>query len=145
MSMAPVRASCIASTGPELKATQPPAASSCESSVAAPVGSGTENVARKKSASAVKRRRPKKLVRKLVLIRWNDAWVHGAWDDESESTKRAQPIIVHTVGWVISDAPDGLLVAAQIAGIDQLANQSFIPRGMIRDVTTLKRGELTSE
>lgn len=71
--------------------------------------------------------------------------MHGAWDDESLSAPRAKAIIVHTVGWLIADTPDGLLVAAQIAGLDQLANQSFIPRGMIRDVTTLKRGELTSE
>lgn len=71
--------------------------------------------------------------------------MHGAWDDEGQSAKRAEAIIVHTVGWVIKDSEEGLLVAAQIAGADQLANQSFIPRGMIRDVTTLKRGELTSE
>jgi hypothetical protein len=83
--------------------------------------------------------------RNLVLVRWGDAWVHGAWDDESNSAGKATPVIVHTVGWVISDTPDGILVAAQIAGIDQLANQSFIPRGMIHDVTTIKRGELTSE
>lgn len=71
--------------------------------------------------------------------------MHGAWDDESNSAGKATPVIVHTVGWVISDTPDGILVAAQIAGLDQLANQSFIPRGMIVDITTLKRGELTSE
>jgi hypothetical protein len=100
-----------------------------------------------KSASAAKRSRKavRKHVRKLILVRWGDAWVHGAWDDETPSTKKAKPVIVHTVGWLIKQDKTGVLVAAQIADGAQLANQSFIPKGMIKDITVLSRGNLVRE
>lgn len=83
--------------------------------------------------------------RQLVVIEWGDAWVHGPWDDHESSKAKAKPVIVYTVGWMIKKDAKGVLVAAQIAGDTQFANQSFIPRGMIRSVTVLKRGALEHE
>lgn len=91
------------------------------------------------------KKKPRKRTRQLVVIEWGDAWVHGPWDDKDSSAAKARPVVVYTVGWMMKKDKTGVLVAAQIAGDNQFANQSFIPRGMIRSVTVIKRGELEHE
>lgn len=86
--------------------------------------------------------RKKKLTRQLVMVEWGDAWVHGAWDDEASSKSKAKPVTVFTVGWLLRKDSKGVLVAAQIADGTQLANQSFIPKGMIRSIRVLRQGTL---
>ena len=76
------------------------------------------------------------------MIEWGDAWVHSHWDDEDASKNKARPVSVFTVGWLLKKDSKGVLVAAQIADGSQIANQSFIPRGMIRSIKVLKQGEL---
>lgn len=93
----------------------------------------------------MKKKTTRKRKRQLVVIEWGDAWVHGPWDDKASADAKARPVIVYTVGWMMKKDRTGVLVAAQIAGSDQFANQSFIPRGMIRSVTVIKRGELEHE
>lgn len=84
----------------------------------------------------------KPVVRQLVLVEWGDAWVHSVWDDETSSKTKARPVSVFTVGWLLKKDRRGVLVAAQIADGSQIANQSFIPRGMIKSMRVLKQGTL---
>ena len=73
---------------------------------------------------------------RLVLVEWDDAWSDNGWASEIDPT--ACP--VSTVGWVVIETEEGILLA-QTLSKDNVGSMWFIPNGMINSVTYLKEGD----
>lgn len=73
-----------------------------------------------------------KLKNKLVLVKWHDAVVEGAWQKVEEMTGLST---CWTTGWLVRDAEDHIGIAATISSSDSKpggldANQYIsIPKG----------------
>lgn len=77
---------------------------------------------------------------RLVLVEWLDAYTHDSGWKSGKMLRKAAPVLVRTVGWVVKDDPDFITVAASHVPIDDhYDGDVVIPRGMIRgDVKDLK-------
>ncbi len=88
--------------------------------------------------------KPKEL--RLVMVRWGDAWSLGSWQDISYPKDTTKPALIHSVGWLVNENKEGVFLSARIdADNDNIGNCSFIPRGMIKDVTQLRQGRLVKK
>lgn len=79
----------------------------------------------------------------LVIVEWNDAWTDGAEPVlASEAHIEHRPKVIVTLGWLLKDDDTGVQIASEHYKDDSTyRGRTFIPRGMIRDVTpfTLSR------
>lgn len=77
--------------------------------------------------------------RRLVLIKWNDAW--GDQDNFASSHSIAmshRPMSVETLGWLIHEDETGLSVVNERSveeGNDVYRGRTFVPRAMVHSVT----------
>ena len=79
-----------------------------------------------------------KVAHPLVLVEWEDAHVRDSdtWVEDQPNTWA--PFIVQTVGFVLYDGPEGvMLVESKAPGMTGQRVQ--LPRGMIRSVTVLRK------
>ena len=77
----------------------------------------------------------------LVIVRWIDIASHdGAWMDYSDAVTM-KPIQVETVGWVIKENPEYIVVAASISPDKEesvTGSINAIPRGCISFIKDLE-------
>lgn len=60
----------------------------------------------------------------------------GPWVDSS--TNEYKPYLVHQVGFLVKDVPEGIIITQAVApGIQAVPDQ--IPRGMIREIKYLRK------
>lgn len=75
----------------------------------------------------------------LVLVEWEDA----SDDDDTWLRRTAVPdpdIVVHRqVGWLLEATKTHVLLTSTISD-KLLSSRTRIPRGMVRSITTLKKG-----
>jgi hypothetical protein len=76
----------------------------------------------------------------LVEVVWNDAWAdHDNFSTIHGITQSHDPLVVHTLGWLLVDDEKGLSVANERSseddGKDTYRGRTFIPRAMIKSVT----------
>lgn len=76
---------------------------------------------------------------RLVVVEWDDAWSGGNWTSPGEAIESHKPERCWTVGKVVIENDEGIMLA-QTFGVGDLGNLWFIPNGMIRSVTSLKKG-----
>jgi len=74
---------------------------------------------------------------KLVLITWNDAWSpRGTWYRQPDE-EDCEPLICHSVGWIMRENKSGVFLASSYAHSDyntpagDVSNTIFIPKGCI--------------
>lgn len=80
---------------------------------------------------------------RFVIVKWLDAQTDLGWKDPDEG-KTPNPM-VFSVGWMIEETKDAIVLAADI-GPDMSTNRRLeIPRGMLRgmdDLTTKRRASV---
>lgn len=75
----------------------------------------------------------------LVIVTWHDAWADQ--DNFASAHGMAQthePMVVHTLGWIVHDDDKGLSVVNEMSNEDGKAiyrGRTFIPRAMVQKVT----------
>jgi len=77
----------------------------------------------------------------IVLVIWGDA--HAEIEDHSHSTLATyDSLITHTVGFLVSESTEGVMLTTTEYQDEELADQAgdyhYIPRGMIIDLRVLK-------
>ena len=74
---------------------------------------------------------------KLALIEWEDARCLDAeqWCTERDHSYR--PLIVKSVGFVLSESKEGYVITAALSS-ECIGPRDQIPRGMVRKITYLK-------
>ena len=77
----------------------------------------------------------------LVLVKWVDIQSHdGPWVDMEEASEYA-PVVVETVGWIITDAEDYITLVSTLSDDNTFTGSvCSIPKGCIKSTTPL-RGE----
>lgn len=85
----------------------------------------------------------KKKKYKQVSVKWLDAWSEDDWlDVEDLKNKSTENYIVHTLGYLIHETKECIVVSQQIEEIGSMASMTmFIPRGMILEIRTIKGPE----
>lgn len=76
----------------------------------------------------------------LVAVVWEDAHSSAAWMEASEV--KLEPCIATTVGFLIMEDDDRILVADSLVDMEQMhtiSGVTTIPRGMVRSITTIKK------
>ena len=76
----------------------------------------------------------------LVLVRWADIQSHdGAWVDMEEIPEYT-PVVVETVGWIITNAPDYITLVSSLSDDKTFTGSvCLIPRGCIEATIELHR------
>lgn len=76
----------------------------------------------------------------LALIEWEDATLRdlGTWVDNEPMAYEAKLFL--QVGFVLHDDAEGVIITSAWSP-DKIAPRDQIPRGMIRKMTYLKRGQ----
>jgi hypothetical protein len=85
---------------------------------------------------------PPKLVRPpIVLVVWEDATEldSTAWVHETKHEYKASEAVIHSIGFLLDDAPGGLVLTSAWADDGAMvARREQIPRGMIRKIVRVK-------
>lgn len=69
----------------------------------------------------------------LVLVEWLDAYTQDSGWKSIKSLRKAAPVLVRTVGFLVKDAPDHVTVAASHVPVDEHCDgDCVIPKGMIK-------------
>lgn len=75
----------------------------------------------------------------LVEIEWEDAASEDRWQDRDEAIDGlAKPWLVRSVGHLIHDTQDGVILAGSIDPEGSVCMTLKIPRGMIRKIAELE-------
>jgi hypothetical protein len=75
---------------------------------------------------------------KMVLVNWLDAYTHDSGWKSGKTLRKAAPVMVHTMGFVVKDDPDFITVAAShVPCDDHWDGDTVIPRGMIKSLVEL--------
>lgn len=75
----------------------------------------------------------------LVIVTWVDAATDSGWTDTDEAHDFTPPECM-TVGYLVSDKPDHL-VLAQTHGGNEMGNRWVIPRGMVSKIRQMGVGD----
>ena len=71
----------------------------------------------------------------VVEVTWLDAGTSHGWEDEAEL--EAKPFEVMTVGFLIRDLPDCVMIASTACPEKTCNSRITIPRGMVKDMRYL--------
>lgn len=78
--------------------------------------------------------------RKLVVVKWLDAWSAASWEHEKDIDNTPSPAT--SVGWLIKKDKNGVYLAGTIEGHNlegpSLGNRKFIPTGMIKSIKEVR-------
>ena len=78
----------------------------------------------------------------LVIVEWHDAWSDEANFATAHGVKSThEPMVVRTLGYVLVDDETGISVVAERSvqdGHDVFRGRTFIPRAMVKSVTSYK-------
>lgn len=76
----------------------------------------------------------------LVVVEWDDAWADSTEPvmlNEVGAEHKPMPIV--TIGWLLRDDDAGVSIAPEYyKHADTYRGRTFIPRGMVRTVTTFR-------
>lgn len=77
----------------------------------------------------------------LILIEWLDpaSAMDSGWKDIEELKEQARPVMMKSVGWVLDETEEYLLLAAHI-GSDQCDGDLVVPRSCVVRVEILRDG-----
>ena len=75
----------------------------------------------------------------LVLVTWYDAHSETGWFEPQEALDKHNPMTCWNVGWVVKKDKDGITLSPSVASDGGLGDVMFIPRGMIRQVTVIRK------
>lgn len=76
---------------------------------------------------------------RLVLVEWIDAMSEDAGWKSWKKVAKQEPLLVHSLGYVVRDEPGFLTIAASIVCFDgTLDGDVTIPRAMIQKIHELK-------
>lgn len=74
----------------------------------------------------------------LVLVEWLDAFGVGGWHSAAEVREDDAQAIILTVGWVVADKDDYLVLTMQAqVGLDYVGATASIPQSCVNRVTRL--------
>jgi len=74
----------------------------------------------------------------LVLIEWKDICdPHAGWKSLEESAE-FNPMPCKSVGWLIFENPEKVIIAQDISGDEETNGLSVFPRGCIKDIKRIK-------
>lgn len=74
-----------------------------------------------------------------VYVQWYDATSVDSWESLSDALAQKTHLI-HTVGWLISDAPERLLIALNVDFINESTSQYIaIPRQWCEVIHVLRK------
>lgn len=77
-----------------------------------------------------------------VTVEWEDAASEDKWQEMSEAIAGlARPWIVNTVGYLIHDTDEGVILAGSIDPEGSVCMTLKIPRGMIRKIEQMEPPE----
>ena len=77
---------------------------------------------------------------RLVCVEWEDAWTSDSWHSQEDTVATGEPLLVHTVGWVLIEDEGGMTLAQSLT--DGGAGAIWrVPAGMIRQVRILREGK----
>lgn len=71
--------------------------------------------------------------RALVVVTWDDAWHVVDYEPGPDDRRYA----VRTVGWIVSDTPAAIIVAAELLPDGRARGVTRIPRACVVSVRTL--------
>ena len=73
---------------------------------------------------------------KLVIVKWEDACDVDAdvWVVHDNDTFEYTPCMVFTIGVVLYDGPEGMILTSSVIEDGTVGRRFQIPRGMIREV-----------
>ena len=75
---------------------------------------------------------------RMVVVDWLDAYTHDSGWKSGKTLRKAAPVMVHTMGFVVKDDPEFITVAAsQVPIDDHWDGDTVIPRGMIKAIKDL--------
>jgi hypothetical protein len=76
---------------------------------------------------------------RLVLIEWLDAMSDDAGWKPWKRVAKQEPVLVHSVGYVVSDVPAFMTLAGSVVAIDGTCDGDVtIPRSMIQRIHELQ-------
>lgn len=79
----------------------------------------------------------------MVEVVWDDATeLKPGWDDELEEIT---PALALSVGFLISDTKDHIVIAQDIDEQGHHNGRSQIPRGMVKTIKVLRKADATSK
>ncbi len=76
---------------------------------------------------------------RLVQVKWTDAESHYKWADLADAIKETDMFCV-SIGWVLLDAPDRLVIASSISlqeDAEMVSGHLTIPKGMVKEIKEL--------
>jgi hypothetical protein len=75
---------------------------------------------------------------RVVLVEWLDAFTGDAGWKHLKKLRKQAPVLVRSVGYVVTDDPDYVTIAAShVPSDDDCDGDVTIPRGMIKSITDL--------
>lgn len=80
------------------------------------------------------------MAHEIAEVVWEDAFapdVHSTWVDRQTGKYVWKPWLARTVGFVLYDGPEGVVLTDSLGGDDQTGQRQQIPRGMIREFNIL--------
>lgn len=76
---------------------------------------------------------------RLILVEWLDAMSDDAGWKSWKKVAKQEPVLVHSVGYVVRDEPEFLTIAGSVVVIDgTLDGDVTIPRSMVKKIHELK-------
>ncbi len=73
---------------------------------------------------------------KIVRVYWYDAETSHGWEDTKDI--KAEAPLVYTVGFVVAESDDSLVIASTVDSVNQSCNGRItIPYGMISNIENL--------
>jgi hypothetical protein len=81
---------------------------------------------------------------KLVLVKWVDAAADdGGWVPNAEA--ELAPVATWTVGWVVREDDEHIVVCNTINGLDHVSGRIVIPTHMVKDIKVIGHGSVEIE
>ena len=76
-----------------------------------------------------------------VEVEWEDAASEDRWQEMDEAVVGlSRPWLVRSIGYLIHDTEDGVILAGSVDPEDSVCMTLKIPRGMIKEITPLTGG-----
>lgn len=76
----------------------------------------------------------------LVEVIWDDAaGLRHGWESEVD---KLEPQLVRSIGFLLFDGPDHVIIAMDLDGEGQHNGRSQIPKGMLRQIRTLRKANV---
>jgi len=88
---------------------------------------------------------PKQNSQRCVAIVWTDInSFDGAWL-ELEESKKLQPVQMETIGWIVNETKDHVVIVSTLEAKGSLAGSTnAIPRGIIKKIIPVKHDRRAS-